>query len=74
MLGERKFSPNLLAAIISVITAGGVCAGYIILKHITLSPEIWVYIVAIVILTWLCSMLSFDKVMQTLRQLGGGSK
>lgn len=74
MLGDRKYSPNILAAIVAVVTAGGICAGYIILNSITLSPQIWVYIIAIVVLTWLCATLGYDKVLQTLKQLGGGAK
>lgn len=74
MLGDRKYSSNVLAAIVAVITAGSICAGYIILNSIALTPQIWVYIVAIVVLTWLCATLGYDKVIQTLKQLGGGSK
>ena len=74
MLGDRKYSPNILAAVVAVITAGGICAGYLILNNIALSPQIWVYIVAIVVLTWLCATLGYDKVLQTLKQLGGGEK
>ena len=74
MLGDRKYSSNVLAAIVAVITAGGICAGYMILTGTALSPQIWVYIVAIVVLTWLCSMLGFDKIMQTIKQLGGMGK
>ena len=25
MLGDRRYSPNILAAIVAVITAGGIC-------------------------------------------------
>ena len=69
MLGDRKYSSNILAAIVAVVTAGGICAGYIILHGLSLTAEIWVYIVAIVVLTWLCSMLGFDKIIQTLKQI-----
>ena len=74
ILGDLKYSPNILAAVVAVVTAGGICAGYLILNGIALSPEIWVYIVAIVVLTWLCATLGYDKVLQTLKQLGGGTK
>lgn len=74
MLGDRRYSPNILAAIVAVITAGGICTGYLILTGTPLSPQIWVYIVAIVVLTWLCATLGYDKVLQTLKQLGGGAK
>ena len=74
ILGDLKYSPNILAAVVAVVTAGGICAGYLILTGTALSPQIWVYIVAIVVLTWLCSMLGFDKIMQTIKQLGGMGK
>lgn len=71
MLGDRKYSANLIAAIVSVIVAALICAGYIILTDTVLTPKVWVYIVALVILSWLCAMVGFDKIKQTIMQLFG---
>lgn len=66
---KKSVPNNILAGTVSVITSGGVSAGWIILKNIELTPETWVCIVALVILSWLCAMLGYDKVKQTLGQL-----
>ena len=71
MLGDKanKLPTNVLAAIISVLMAGIVCAGYMILNHIVFTMEVLVYIVSIIGLSWLCARLGFDKIKQTLNQL-----
>lgn len=72
MIGdERVHSPNLLAAIVSIIVAGAVCAWYIVMHDIALSTKVWAQIVALIILSWLCAMCGFDKVRQTIEQLIG---
>ena len=70
MLGDKKYSANLLAAAVSVIVAGLICAGYIILTETSLNAKVWVYIVTLVVLSWLCAMVGFDKVKQTILQIG----
>lgn len=69
MANNKSLPTNLVAAICSVLCAGLVCAGYIILMDIVVNLKIIVYIVAIVILSWLCAMLGFDKIKQTILQL-----
>ena len=69
MLGERKASYNLIAAIESIIIAGAVSAGYIILKEVAITPKVVVLIVALILFSWLCSMLGFDKVKQMILQI-----
>lgn len=68
-LGSAKYPANLIAAVTAVVTAGAICAGYLILNNMPLTPQVWVYIVAIVVLTWLCATLGYDKIVQTLSQL-----
>lgn len=60
---------TLLAAGVSVLVAGGVCAGYVVLNNVTITPETIVYIVCIVILSWLSATLGFDKVKQAIGSL-----
>ena len=69
MCGNVKIPSNLLAALVSVLVAGLVCAGYIILYDVVITLKTAVYIVVIVLASWTSSMVSYDKVMQTLRQL-----
>ena len=68
-LGEDKKIPsNILAGIMSVLVAAIICAGYIILNKTALTIQTWVYIVALILLSWLCAMTSYDKVIQTINQ------
>ena len=60
---------TLLAAGVSVLVAGGVCAGYVVLNNVTITPETIVCIVCIVILSWLSATLGFDKVKQAIGSL-----
>lgn len=70
MVGEEKIkAPNILAAVVSVIVAGGVSAWYIIMHDIPLDAKVWTQIAALVVLSWLCAMTSYDKVRQTIDQL-----
>lgn len=61
--------PNILAAIVSVIVGIAVPVAFIIVSHETFSVTSILYVISIVVLTWLCSMLGYDKVIQTITQI-----
>lgn len=61
--------PNIVALVVSVITGVGVPIGYLILNSLPITPQDIVYIVAMVVLTWLCATLGYDKVVQAIEQL-----
>ena len=70
MVGEEKIkTPNIVAAVVSVIVAGGVSAWYLIMHDVSMDVKVWTQIVALVALSWLCAMTSYDKVRQTIDQL-----
>jgi len=69
MTGAGKTKPNIVAAVISVITAVLVCVAYIILTEAVLDAKLAVYCVGLIGTSWLCAMVGYDKVMQTLKQL-----
>lgn len=62
--------PNILAAVVSVIVGIAVPVAFIIVSHETFSITSVLYIVSIVVLSWLCAMLGYDKVIQTIAQIG----
>lgn len=68
MVGDVQ-KPNVLAAIVSVIVGIVIPTGYIILTHNQFNVDSVLYIVGIVGLSWLTSMLGYDKVMQTIMQV-----
>ena len=71
ILDERgsKYSANILAAILSVVFAIGISIAYIVMYNITFSPQIVVYMIALVLLSFLCATLGYDKVVQTISQI-----
>ena len=66
---NTKYSSNILAAILSTILSGAVCAIYLIMNDIGFSVKIGVEIVVLMYLGFLVSTVGYDKVMQTLKQL-----
>lgn len=59
---------NILVAIISVIVGTVVPIGYMIVHKIPITSESILFIIGIVGLSWLCSMVGYDKVVQTILQ------
>ncbi|MBQ1297158.1 MAG: hypothetical protein IIY21_24145 [Clostridiales bacterium] len=70
ILGDRKYSSNLLAAIVAVILTVAVSAGYLVYFSIPLTPQIVVIIIALVFLAFLASTVGYDKVVQLFKQIG----
>ena len=74
--GEKySFSSNILAGIVSIILSVIVGVCYCILAEVVFSAQLVVYLVALVLLSWLCAMIGYDKVVQAITQLKlGGIK
>lgn len=70
ILTERNISykANTLAGIMSLIVSAAIAAGYIVLFEIAFTSQIAVYMVAHVFMSWLCAMVGYDKVIQTIGQ------
>lgn len=66
---NAKYSSNVLAAILSTILSGAVCAIYLIMNDIGFSVKIGVEIVVLMYLGFLVATVGYDKVIQTLKQL-----
>lgn len=69
MVESAEFPKNLLAGIVSVVVGLVVSIFYLILNHMPMTPETAVYIIILIVLSWLCAMLGYDKVIQTLTQI-----
>ena len=70
LLDERgkSYHANALAGIVSVVLSVLVGAGYEISISGNLTSTIAVYLIALVFLSWLCSMVGYDKVIQAISQ------
>lgn len=66
---NKTYHSNTLAGIVSVILSVAIGAG-----NITVSQAIWdraavCHIICLVFASWLCAMVGYDKVVQTLKQI-----
>lgn len=67
----HKFNGNLLAAVVSVVVAGLICSGYVVMYDVIVDQKVVVEIIALVILSWLCAMVGYDKVKEAILKIGG---
>lgn len=63
-----KYSANTIAGICSFVVAllVGVC--YVLFTGMTITTQIVIAIFALAVLSWLCSMVGYDKVIQSIEQ------
>ena len=62
-------APNIVALIASIAVGAGVPIGYLIINKLTITSQDIVYMIARVVLTWLCATLGYDKVVQAIAQI-----
>ena len=62
------YRANTLAGIVSLILSAAIGAAYVILTGTTFTAQIAVYLVAHDVMSWLCAMVGYDKVIQTISQ------
>ena len=60
--------PTTVAAIVSVVVGIAIPVAYMIMNHMSFTAQDIVYIVGMVVLTWLCSTLGYDTVMTAIAQ------
>ena len=76
MAAERgsKVKPNTTAGLVSLALSAGVGIAYVLYTGQIVTVQIIISIVALVFLSWLCAMVGYDKVIQTLAQLHIGGR
>lgn len=65
---QKSYYANTLAAVVSVVMSAVVGAAYIIIIDAQLTASMMIYLIALVFLSWLCSMVGYDKVIQAISQ------
>ena len=65
---NKKYLSNFLAGFVAVVLSVLVDAGYIILTEAQINAKMAVYLIALVLLSWLASMVGYDKVIQAITQ------
>lgn len=76
ILTELKvnYHSNLLAGLVALILAVGIGVAYIIISDLGFTGANVVQIVALAVLSWLGSMIGYDKVVQVIGQLKNPKK
>lgn len=69
--GKQLASSNITVAVVAVVLALAISVGYALYFGLAFTIQYIICIVALCVLSWLCSMVGYDKVMQALSQLFG---
>ena len=67
--GKELKEPNTTAGIVSAVLAIVLGVGYALYMTIPCTVQLVLEIIALAGLSWLCAMVGYDKVIQTLEQL-----
>lgn len=62
------YHANTLAGIVAVILSLAIGIGYVVITGMGFNAQTVVYLVILVFISWLCSMVGYDKVIQTIKQ------
>lgn len=70
ILTEHKitYHANTLAGLIATILSASMGIGYIMLSGVGFTSQTIIYLVVLVFISWLCSMVGYDKVIQAIKQ------
>lgn len=64
-----KYHANILSGIVSVVVSACLGVGYVAFSGVGFSAQTIVGIVGLAFVSWLCSMIGYDKVKQAIEQL-----
>jgi hypothetical protein len=67
---KKEYHSNVVAGIVAVVFSVLVDIGYTVVNNMAFDAVWVVYLISLIILSWLCAMLGYDKVIQTLAQIG----
>ena len=68
------YHANTLTGIVSACLSISVSVGYILFTEIGFNAQTIVYAITLIFLSWLCSMVGYDKVAQTITQIKSGKE
>ena len=71
---NKKYYANTLAGAIAMVLSVGVGIGYIFTTNIGFTTNSIVCLVALTLMSWLCAMIGYDKVVQAISQFKTNTK
>jgi VIT1/CCC1 family predicted Fe2+/Mn2+ transporter len=66
---NKTYYANALAGYVAIALSALVGVAYVILTEAAFNARMAVYLIALVLLSWLCAMVGYDKVIQTIAQI-----
>lgn len=64
----KTYRSNIIAGIVAALISAAIGFGYIIVTNAGFSTTMIMYWIAHVFMSWLCSMVGYDKVVQAISQ------
>ena len=68
---EKTYSSNVIAGMVSVCIGGFTCYAHAMFSGIEVNDLLVITYIAFVIMSWVCAMVGYDKVMQAVKQITG---
>lgn len=68
----KVYKSNILAGVVSVVLSVLAGTGYMVMAEAQINAKMAVILIALVLLSWLCAMVGYDKVMQAITQIKVG--
>lgn len=62
------YRANTIAGLVSLVLSAAIGTGYIFINNIGFTAQVVVYLIALIFMSWLCAMVGYDKVIQTINQ------
>jgi len=62
------YRANTIAGLVSLVLSAAIGTGYIFVTNIGFTAQVVVYLIALIFMSWLCAMVGYDKVIQTISQ------
>jgi hypothetical protein len=62
------YRANTIAGLVSLVLSAAIGTGYIFITNIGFNAQVVVYLIALIFMSWLCAMVGYDKVIQTINQ------
>lgn len=65
----KEYQANILAGKVAIVVSVLIGTAYIILTETALNNKMFVYLIALILLSWLSAMVGYDKVVQAITQI-----
>lgn len=71
---NKTYRANTLAGIVASILSAAIGVCYAIFTNTAFTPQIIIYLIAMIFMSWLCAMVGYDKVIQAISQFKTNGK